>query len=194
MSSISRWPVLVHLMVYWCLVPTKASCWSSSLSRWTFLLGRSGIVHFQILSRPHLSTSKSTCVFSQACTSASCVSVVRANSRSVLAICISHDRVPKPVVKSDDKVSKSAPKSKSEDEWVGTIAACGEDCAITVVKILASGSLQISHILQVIQIFRYPTYFRWGNEWSVNLSAEVTVSKSQNLAVTDEKQRRLAAD
>merc|ERR1719222_182886 len=28
------------------------------------------------------------------------------------------------------------------------IAACGEDCAITVVKILPSGALQISHILQ----------------------------------------------
>ena len=33
-------------------------------------------------------------------------------------------------------------------------------------------------------LFRSPTYFRWGNEWSVNLSTEVTVSKSQNLAVT----------
>ena len=54
MSSICRWPVLVHLVVYWCLAPTKASCWSSSLSRWTSLLGRSGIVLFQLLSRPKL--------------------------------------------------------------------------------------------------------------------------------------------
>ena len=77
--------------------------------------------------------------------------MVSANSRSVLAICISKDKFSKPVVKSEDKVSKSAAKSTREDEWVGTIAACGEDCAITVVKILASGSLQISHILQVRQ-------------------------------------------
>ena len=162
MSSICRWPVLVHLMVYWCLAHTKASCSFSSLSRWAYLLGRSGILRFQILSRPHLPTSKSTCVFSQARTSASCVSVVSANSRSVLAICISHDRVPKPIVKSEDKVSKSVAKLKSEDEWVGTIAACGEDCAITVVKILASGSLQISHILQVRQ-WMIRQSIRWGH-------------------------------
>ena len=49
-------------MVYWCLAPTKASCWSSSLSRWTYLLGRSGIVHFQILSRPQLQVY--LCLFS----------------------------------------------------------------------------------------------------------------------------------
>ena len=178
-------------MVYWCLVPTKASCWSSSLSRWTYLQAVLELFTFKYCLDPNFN---SNCVFFQARTSASCVSVVSANSRSVLAICISQDRLPKPIAKTEDKVSKSAAKSKSEDEWVGTIAACGEDCAITVVKILASGSLQISHILQVIQIFTSPAYFRWGNEWSVNLSAEVTVSKSQNLAVTDEKQRRLAAD
>ena len=156
-------------MVYWCLAPTKASCWSSSLSRWTFLLGFSGIVHFQILSRPYLQVY--LCIF-QAHTSASCVSVVSANSRSVLAICISQDRVPKPIVKSEDKVSKSVAvaKSKSEDDWVGTIAACGEDCAITVVKILASGSLQISHILQVIQIFRSPTCILQVRQWMIRQS------------------------
>ena len=69
---------------------------------------------------PHLSLQDRT--------SASCVSVVSANSRPVMAIAIS--------------------KGKIEDS-VGMIAACGEDCAITVVKILASGALQISHILQV---------------------------------------------
>ena len=89
-------------------------------------------------------TSNQLCVFSQARISASCVSVVRANSRSVLAICISQDRVPKPIVKLEDKVSKSAAKSKSEDEWLGTIAACGEDCAITVVKIYARGQREFS--------------------------------------------------
>ena len=37
----------------------------------------------------------------------------------------------------------------NELDSMGMIAACGEDCAITVVKILPSGALQISHILQV---------------------------------------------
>ena len=105
-------------------------------------------------------TSNQLCVFYQARTSASCVSVVSANSRSVLAICISQDKLSKPVVKSEDKVSKPAVKSTREDVWLGTIAACGEDCAITVVKILASGSLQISHKLQVILIVISRKYFR----------------------------------
>ena len=154
-------------MVYWCLAPTKASCWSSSLSRWSFLLAVLELFTFKYCLDPSFN---STCVFSQARTSASYVSVVSANSRSVLAICISQDRVPKPIVKSEDKVSKSTVKSTSEDDWVGTIAACGEDCAITVVKILASGSLQISHILQVIQIFGSPTCILQVRQWMIRQS------------------------
>ena len=101
-------------------------------------------------------------------TSASCVSVVSANSRPVMAIAISNI-------------------ATTGEDSVGMIAACGEDCAITVVKILASGALQISHILQVGR-----------NESAIKLSSKVTGSKSQILAprllADDEKQQHLARD
>ena len=58
------------------------------------------------------------------------------------------------------------------NDSVGMIAACGEDCAITVVKILASGALQISHILQV----------SLNESAMIKLSSKVTEGKSQILA------------
>ena len=102
-------------------------------------------------------------------TSASCVSVVSANSRPVMAIAISNIA------------------TTGKDSVLGMIAACGEDCAITVVKILPSGALQISHILQVGR-----------NESAIKLSSKVTGGKSQILAARlladDEKQQHLATD
>ena len=97
-------------------------------------------------------------------TSASCVSVVSANSRPVMAIAISKGNI---ATNTEDSVGNIA-----TTDSVGMIAACGEDCAITVVKILASGALQISHILQVSLL-----------ESAIKLSSKVTEGKSQNIAL-----------
>ena len=88
--------------------------------------------------------------------------MVSANSRPVMAIAISKGNIARNNSVGDIATTDS----------VGMIAACGEDCAITVVKILASGALQISHILQVSL-----------NESAIKLSSKVTEGKSQNLAL-----------
>ena len=104
-------------------------------------------------------------------TSASCVSVVSANSRPVMAIAISKGNIA-----TNGSVGKIATNDSvgniASNDSVGMIAACGEDCAITVVKILASGALQISHILQVSR----------NESAMIKLSSKVTEGKSQNLA------------
>ena len=68
---------------------------------------------------------------------------------------------------------------------LGMIAACGEDCAITVVKILASGALQISHILQVNLSIRHQHVAKGQRQ-------ERKVKIAACLPADDEKQQRLA--